>query len=91
MPGNCPNVGINELKKPYVVTYPNPSSDIINLYVESLIDKIEIFDNLGRLIFNQKHINGKSLRINSSNMKGFYRLKIVLSNKEVLFKNLISY
>lgn len=91
MPGNCPNVGINELKKPYVVTYPNPSSDIINLYAESVIDKIEIFDNLGRLIFNQKHVNGKSLSINSSNMKGFYRLKIVLSNKEVLFKNLISY
>ncbi|MDG1439222.1 MAG: CotH kinase family protein [Flavobacteriales bacterium] len=91
MPGNCPNVGINELKKPYVVTYPNPSSDIINLYAESVIDKIEIFDNVGRLIFNQKHINGKSLRINSSNMKGFYSLKIVLSNKDVLFKNLISY
>ena len=91
MPGNCPNVGINELKKPYVVTYPNPSSDIINLYAEYVIDKIEIFDNVGRLIFNQKHINGKSLSINSSNMKGFYSLKIVLSNKDVLFKNLISY
>ena len=40
MPGNCPNVSVSENKKTYLVTYPNPSSYIVNIYSE---------------IFNKKH------------------------------------
>ena len=52
MPGNCPNVGLNELKKTYVVTYPNPSLEILNIYSESEITEIIVYDNIGREIKN---------------------------------------
>ena len=47
MPGNCPNVSVSENKKTYVVTYPNPSSDIVNIYSEALLKNIKLFDNVG--------------------------------------------
>jgi hypothetical protein len=60
MPGNCPNVSVSENKKTYVVTYPNPSSDIVNIYSEALLKNIKLFDNVGRLIFKKEYIYSKN-------------------------------
>ena len=91
MPGNCPNVSVSENKKTYVVTYPNPSSDIVNIYSEVLLKNIKLFDNVGRLIFKKENIYSKNFQINVSDIHGFFTLKIELSNKEVINKNIISY
>ena len=91
MPGNCQNVSVSENKKTYVVTYPNPSSDIVNIYSETLLKNIELFDNVGRLIFKKENIYSKNFQMNVSDLQGFYTFKIELSNKEVINKNIITY
>ena len=91
MPGNCPNVSVSENKKTYVVTYPNPSSDIVNIYSESLLKNIKLFDNVGRLIFKKENIYSKNFQMNVSDLHGFFTFKIELSNKEVINKNIITY
>ena len=91
MPGNCPNVSVSENKKTYVVTYPNPSSDIVNIYSEALLKNIKLFDNVGRLIFKKENIYSKNFQMNVSDLHGFFTFKIELSNKEVINKNIITY
>ena len=91
MPGNCPNVSVSENKKTYVVTYPNPSSDIVNIYSEALLKNIKLFDNVGRLIFKKENIYSKNFQMNVSDLNGFFTFKIELSNKEVINKNIITY
>ena len=91
MPGNCPNVSVSENKKTYVVTYPNPSSDIVNIYSEVSLKNIELFDNVGRLIFKKENIYSKNFQMNVSDLHGFFTFKIELSNKQVINKNIITY
>ena len=91
MPGNCPNVSVSENKKTYVVIYPNPSSDIVNIYSEALLKNIKLFDNVGRLIFKKENIYSKNFQMNVSDLHGFFTFKIELSNKEVINKNIITY
>lgn len=91
MPGNCPNVSVSENKKTYVVTYPNPSTDIVNIYSETLLKNIKLFDNVGRLIFKEENIYSKNFQMNVSDLHGFFTFKIELSNKEVINKNIITY
>ena len=83
MPGNCPNVSVSENKKTYVVTYPNPSSDIVNIYSETLLKNIELFDNVGRLIFKKENIYSKNFQMNVSDLQGFYTFK--------MYKNLVDH
>ena len=91
MPGNCPNVGTNELKKTYVSTYPNPSQEILNIYSESEITEIIIYDNIGREIKNLNNLRSNNISLNVKNLKGFFTIKIILSNSQRIKKNIISY
>ena len=91
MPGNCPNVSVSENKKTYLVTYPNPSYNIVNIYSEASIKNITLFDNVGRLIFKKENICSKNFQMNVSDLHGFFTFKIELSNKEVINKNIITY
>lgn len=91
MPGNCPNVSVSENKKTYVVIYPNPSSDIVNIYSEALLKNIKLFDNVGRLIFKKENIYSKNFQMNVSDLNGFFTFKIELSNQEVINQNIITY
>jgi hypothetical protein len=91
MPGNCPNVGLNELKKFYVVTYPNPSLETLNIYSESKIAGIIIYDNIGREIISLSNLRSNNFSLNVKNLKGFFTLKIILSNGQRIKKNIISY
>ena len=91
MPGNCPNVGINELKKPYVVTYPNPSLETLNIYSEAEIAKIIIYDNIGREIKSLSNLRSNNISLDVKKLKGFFTVKIILSNGQRIKKNIISY
>ena len=94
MPGNCPNVGLQEQvfsKQPYLVVYPNPSNELISVYADKAIDKVEIFDSRGVLVV-QKAGNGLNLlSLDVNYLSGFYMLKIHLVNKLVFQKKLVSY
>jgi hypothetical protein len=91
MPGNCPNVGLNELKKTYVVTYPNPSLEILNIYSESEIVEIIIYDNIGREIKRLSNLRSNNISLDVKKLKGFFTAKIILSNSQIIKKNIISY
>ena len=91
MPGNCPNVGLNELKKTYVVTYPNPSLETLNIYSEAEIEEIIIYDNIGRAIKNLSSLKINNITLDVKKLKGFFTVKIILSNGQIIKKNIISY
>ena len=61
--------------------YPNPVDDIINISCSNnMISRIEIFDDLGRQVFNQTGDETISI---SSFSKGLYLLKIYNTNEQV--------
>ena len=91
MPGNCPNVGLNELKKTYVVTYPNPSLETLNIYSEAEIEEIVIYDNIGREIKSLSSLRSNNISLDVKKLKGFFTVKIILSNGQIIKKNIISY
>jgi hypothetical protein len=91
MPGNCPNVGEKEKKISYVVTYPNPSTEILNLYSEQKIKHLEFYNALGKMIFRKNNINSNNFQKNVDSFKGFYVIKITLYNNIVVKKSIISY
>ena len=91
MPGNCPNVGLNELKKTYVVTYPNPSLEILNFYSESEIAEIIIYDKIGREIKSLNSLKINNITLDVKKLKGFFTVKIILCNGQIIKKNIISY
>lgn len=65
--------------------YPNPSSDILNIKTNEIIDKLELYNTLGQLILTKKANNVNVSGINN----GFYILKIYSGNKTVSKKVII--
>ena len=63
----------------------------MNIYSETLLKNIKLFDNVGRLIFKEENIYSKNFQMNVSDLHGFFTFKIELSNKEVINKNIITY
>ena len=59
--------------------YPNPSSEVINIRTDEIVDKTELYNTLGQLIIN-KNGNTKLLKINMVK-SGLYLLKIYSGNK----------
>lgn len=73
--------------------FPNPCSNFITLENNFTIDKIEVFDMLGKEVKSVKNINSKHIEINTSELKqGVYLFKISSEHK-VEFKkvNIINY
>jgi len=66
----------------YVSLYPNPFSDTFNIILNNPNNStIEIFNNLGELIFSQK-TNKKEIKIDlTDKAKGIYLLKITTGNQ----------
>ena len=82
------NNGIEQWQN-YLHIYPNPARN--NLYVDNQsalrLDKIEIRDMQGRLLYNQKY-KGKALNIQKLK-PGIYILQVKLSNGHFLSKRFI--
>jgi hypothetical protein len=61
--------------------FPNPVDDILNIScLDNTLSRIEIFDNLGRKVYNQPHKNTVDV---SSFSKGLYLLKVYDANERV--------
>lgn len=67
--------------------YPNPSSNVINIRTDEIIDKTQLINTLGQIIINTK-TNTNQLNINSVK-PGIYLLKIYSNNKVVTKKVII--
>lgn len=71
--------------------YPNPSSSILNIEINSknFPYSIKIIDLIGSVLISEKKINSKSLSLDISNLpKGMYNL-IIEGNDEIFSKKII--
>ena len=70
---------INELEQTINI-YPNPATEILNIESQNNIERIKIFDQLGKLIIESEF--SKSLNINYL-YKGIYTITLYLGEKEI--------
>ncbi len=82
--------GINELDDKFLI-YPNPNSgEFIIENIEEESYDMEIFDIIGKLIYNETKIRKKVKKINLLNEKpGIYFMKILKNNKKRVIKIII--
>ena len=85
------NTGIGEHQLENVSLYPNPFENTLTILSNNAqIDYIEIYDAIGKRVFEEQVITGvKNHTINLEHlMQGFYLVK-VLAGDEIITKNLI--
>jgi len=73
-----PSYNVNDL-----LVYPNPSSDIINLYLngQDHIQEINVFTTSGHLMTNIKHVNSDAYQLNLENHPiGVYFVQVISEN-----------
>lgn len=80
------SIGIDDNDDDDIIVYPNPSADFISIKTDIVIDKIEVINILGEILYyNDKNSN----MIDVSNLNpGTYYLRI-LSDKNVILKKII--
>ena len=68
MPGLCPNLGLEENANtaPYMAVYPNPSTNELNVYVDEMIQFIEIHDISGKLVSHHEANSSQTMTLNTS-------------------------
>ncbi len=87
-------VGINEHQSSALVSiFPNPSSGVFTISKFQLLKgpwHVQIFDNLGKLIYQKQNIQDKELEVNLSDFnEGLYFVKAIVGNKSSAGKVLI--
>ncbi len=81
------HIGFEEkgiLKTIDIIAYPNPTSDFVSLQFDKLVDgdiEVSVFDFSGRLLFNKKYANRKTIKLNLTSLaKGIYLINISINN-----------
>lgn len=86
---NCYNTTSTLILRDDFMLFPNPTTGEINIKLNDLINKIEVYNLLGKLIYLKEYINAKAYTINLSDLpKGIYSLKVYGVDK-VLEKQII--
>ncbi len=85
---SCTNSTSNFAKaKNKVTIYPNPTTNILNIKTNQLIENIEIYDVVGRLVLNNQVVDNQ---IDISNLDiGIYYLKVRFKNGELVTRKLV--
>lgn len=74
-------VGIDENLIDGLVIYPNPTSSVLNIEANSVLDSVEIISILGQSVMLNK-VGGSKAQINTGNLKaGNYFVRIISENK----------
>lgn len=78
-------VGIGEMPpdEQIVNLYPNPGRDYFSLESEKIIERIEIYDQSGKMILMRK-VNDQEVMISSLRGKGMYFVRIYLEEQNAL-------
>ena len=78
-PSACIPSSTQELLNRGFITYPNPSKDHLNLFVDATtISSYQITDYLGRIIVSEEINNQKIVKVNVSKLKiGLYSVNVV--------------
>jgi hypothetical protein len=87
--GPAPQVGIDELNSDFAYdVFPNPASDIINIYSESQILSVELLNILGEKV-SAYEADAHYAQIPVSNIsRGAYWVKIVSANRKPVFRKI---
>jgi len=78
----------NQYERPVVNVYPNPTDGMTTIdFLNSVISSFEIYDSLGKMVFEQK---SESSLLNLSHLKsGIYFCKIISVDNEVAYQKII--
>lgn len=91
MPGNCPNVGMPEIDhQPYVMVYPNPSSDQLNVYADEEITEIKIYSLSGALIQQLAGNSASLVSMDVSQLSGIYLVEVELNSGQLIQSKIIT-
>lgn len=69
--------------------YPNPFSKNIILETKQILNRVEIYDNLGNLVFNTSKLSDKSINLQHLNTGSY--IIIIFSNEAIYRRHLIKY
>ena len=73
---------VQSLKTEQVKVYPSPTSGLISVESKAgLIEKVEVFDGLGRLVFSQSEVPSSIQNFNISHLSnGLYHMVVTIEN-----------
>lgn len=79
-------LGVGDSENPAIAIYPNPTNDQINVEANSIIDKVEVYDLLGRLVLEESPMSNKT-QLNLGSLKtGMYMALISSEGKKTVKK-----
>jgi len=87
----CPPTGLYDFTKPIVNLFPNPANEIVTIQSSQDINKIEIRDVVGRVVYSSK-INNRILSLNTSNFSNnIYFVRCLIDDKLIVKKFTINH
>jgi hypothetical protein len=77
-------VSVNDLPKSTFRTFPNPSSDYLNIQTDISWDNYQIYSLTGQLVRAQEAVGNETTRVNISDLQqGMYLLKIEVNGQSM--------
>lgn len=87
---NSAELNTNEFEEFHFSVYPNPAIEQFTVQSSDRIDKIQIFNALGQIIYSNSEIQNKELKISSHSWsRGYYTIHMYSKNKKKIKKLLI--
>lgn len=82
-----PNHGLNA---DHMHIYPNPASDVITISGDNtIINKVDVVDNAGKIVINESNLNKKETKLDISNLgPGVYYIR-ALTSKGMITEKLV--
>ena len=82
------NLGVADVKPTEIAVYPNPTSNKISIEANAQIEKVEVFDLLGRSALSASPFANKT-EINLGNLKTGMYLAIITSEGKMAVKKIV--
>jgi len=87
---DCAESAVNTISQATVSVYPNPTeSGIVYLSGTAHITNVEVVDALGKVVLSRENSGSSSFKIDLSDKKGLYILKLVSTDGKSLVKRVI--
>ena len=81
-------LSVGDIHKSDIKVFPNPANSIININSKVLVDRVEVYDILGKLMFSESK-NTKNLDV-SSLKSGLYILNIYSESYKIVKKIVVN-
>jgi len=83
---NTPSLSIDDFNFNTFKFYPNPTSGILNLKAQRSIEKVELFNIIGKRVYSSK-FNNENIEINISNLPvSLYLMHVYIDGSKQTFK-----